>query len=165
MQTICTSLQTDNYTSTRHWNFLQAGCCFWCPTNSVKALKATTQHLSCQSNQNWSVHLVQHYVIAGIQRRSFLSVSRYFSVQVSCLLTSSGMVSKNVHVFSSCKMVVCVYSSRFGVEPYFLHSTAGWVKNRVMRCFHGYLSADKCKCFVCGTAGGGVVAQRWGVGL
>jgi len=37
---VCTSLQTDNHTSTPTLNFLQAGCPFCCPTNSVKALKA-----------------------------------------------------------------------------------------------------------------------------
>jgi len=37
----CTSLQTDNHTSTPPLCFLQAGCPSCCPTNSVKALKAT----------------------------------------------------------------------------------------------------------------------------
>jgi len=36
----CTSLQTDNHTSTPPLRFLQAGCPFRRPTNSVKALKA-----------------------------------------------------------------------------------------------------------------------------
>jgi len=40
MQITCTLLQTDNHTSTSSLNFLQAGCSSWCPTNSVKALKA-----------------------------------------------------------------------------------------------------------------------------
>ena len=39
MQTICTLLQTDNHTNTSSL-FLQAGWSNWCPTNSVKALKA-----------------------------------------------------------------------------------------------------------------------------
>jgi len=38
---VCTSLQTDNHTSTSPLSFLQAGCPSCCPTNSVKALKAT----------------------------------------------------------------------------------------------------------------------------
>jgi len=38
-------LQTDNYTNTSSLNFLQARCCSWCPTNSVKALKARTGSL------------------------------------------------------------------------------------------------------------------------
>jgi len=37
---VCTSLQTDNYTSTPPLSFLQAGCPSCCPTNSIKALKA-----------------------------------------------------------------------------------------------------------------------------
>ena len=40
VQTICTLLQTDNHTNTPSLNFLQARCVSWCPTNSVKALKA-----------------------------------------------------------------------------------------------------------------------------
>jgi len=38
---VCTSLQTDNRTSTPLLSFLQAGCPSCRPTNSVKALKAT----------------------------------------------------------------------------------------------------------------------------
>ena len=37
---VCTSLQTDNHTSTPPLSFLQAGCHSCHPTNSVKALKA-----------------------------------------------------------------------------------------------------------------------------
>jgi len=37
---ICTSLQTDNHTSTPPLSFLQAGCLSFHETNSVKALKA-----------------------------------------------------------------------------------------------------------------------------
>ena len=40
MQTMCTSLQRDNHDNTSSLNFLQVGCSSWCPTNSVKALKA-----------------------------------------------------------------------------------------------------------------------------
>jgi len=36
----CTSLQTDNHASTPPLSFLQAGCPSYCPTNSIKALKA-----------------------------------------------------------------------------------------------------------------------------
>jgi len=38
---VCTLLQTDNHTSTPPLCFLQPGCPSWCPTNSIKALKAT----------------------------------------------------------------------------------------------------------------------------
>jgi len=37
---VCTSLLTDNHTSTPPLSFLQAGCPSCHPTNSVKALKA-----------------------------------------------------------------------------------------------------------------------------
>jgi len=37
---VCTLLQTDNHASTRPLSFLQVGCPFCRPTNSVKALKA-----------------------------------------------------------------------------------------------------------------------------
>ena len=36
---VCTSLQTDNHTSSPPLSFLQARCPSCCPTNSVKALK------------------------------------------------------------------------------------------------------------------------------
>ena len=39
---VCTSLQTDNHTSTPLLSFLQAGCPSCRPTNSVKALKVVT---------------------------------------------------------------------------------------------------------------------------
>jgi len=37
---VCTLLQADNHASTPPVSFLQAGCPFCCPTNSIKALKA-----------------------------------------------------------------------------------------------------------------------------
>jgi len=37
---VCISLQTDNHASTSPLSFLQAGCPFCRPTNTVKALKA-----------------------------------------------------------------------------------------------------------------------------
>jgi len=37
---VCTSLQTDNHTSTPPLSFLHAGCPSCCPTNTIKALKA-----------------------------------------------------------------------------------------------------------------------------
>ena len=42
---VCTSLQTDNHTSTSPLSFLQAGCPSCHPTNSVKALKATINRI------------------------------------------------------------------------------------------------------------------------
>ena len=42
---VCTSLQTDNHTSTPRLSFLQAGCPSCHPTNSVKALKEQSQYI------------------------------------------------------------------------------------------------------------------------
>ena len=50
---VCTSLQTDNHASTSPLSFLQAGCPSCRPTNSVKALKASTYiHTSLYSAKN-----------------------------------------------------------------------------------------------------------------
>jgi len=40
MQIICTLFQTDNQASTSSLNFLQVECSCWCPTKSVKVVKA-----------------------------------------------------------------------------------------------------------------------------
>jgi len=45
---VCTALQTDSHASTLPLGFLQAGCPSCCPTNSVKALKAT-EELQCKA--------------------------------------------------------------------------------------------------------------------
>jgi len=51
LQIICTSLQTDNHTSTSSCNFLQAGCSFWCPANSVYSkLAVTTDFYTAECN-------------------------------------------------------------------------------------------------------------------
>jgi len=39
---VCTSLQADNTPALHHSRFLEAGCPSCRPTNSIKALKATT---------------------------------------------------------------------------------------------------------------------------
>ena len=41
---VCTSLQTDNHASTPPLNFLRAGCPSCHPTNSIKALKSTSNN-------------------------------------------------------------------------------------------------------------------------
>jgi len=61
---VCTSLQTDNHTSTPPLCFLQAGCPSCCPTNSIKALKACDIFQLEEKNL-----LARHYCM------NFLSVS------------------------------------------------------------------------------------------
>jgi len=53
---VCTLLQTDNHASTPPLTFLQARCPSCHPTNSTKALKATTQQQ--QNNNNKSVMIL-----------------------------------------------------------------------------------------------------------
>jgi len=50
---ICNSLQTDNYASTPSHSFLQAGCPYCRPNNSVKALKACSMHTKPQKSNTW----------------------------------------------------------------------------------------------------------------
>jgi len=52
MQTICTSLQTDNHTNQSSLNVLQVGCSSWCATNSVKELKDSDVHVYMHGNLN-----------------------------------------------------------------------------------------------------------------
>ena len=44
---VCISLQADNHASTPPLSFLQAGCLFGCPTNSVKALSIGRLEQKC----------------------------------------------------------------------------------------------------------------------
>ena len=50
---ICLSLQTDNHASTPPLSFLQAGCPFCCPNNSVKALEERGRKLSACTTQDY----------------------------------------------------------------------------------------------------------------
>jgi len=49
---VCTSLQRDNHTSTPPLCFLQAGCPFCRPTNSVKELKARVKALKAPASKH-----------------------------------------------------------------------------------------------------------------
>jgi len=55
---VCTSLQRDNHTSTPPLCFLQAGCPFCRPTNSVKELKARVKALKAPASKHWGQELV-----------------------------------------------------------------------------------------------------------
>ena len=48
---VCTSLQTDNHSSTSPLSFLQAGCPSCHPTNSVKALKVQSKQFIQHQSQ------------------------------------------------------------------------------------------------------------------
>jgi len=57
---VCTSLQTDNHDSTQPLIFLQAGCPSCHPTNSVKALKATTDARNTHARTHARTHTHTH---------------------------------------------------------------------------------------------------------
>ena len=56
MQTICTSLRTENQINTTSLKSLQAGCSSWRPTNGVKALKATEHRVDRENKPGTDVN-------------------------------------------------------------------------------------------------------------
>jgi len=61
---VCTSLQTDNHTSTPPLIFLQAECPSCRPTNSVKALKALKEKCKCKKfNLQYEIVVVSATVL------------------------------------------------------------------------------------------------------
>ena len=60
---VCTSLQTDNHTSTALLSFLQAGCPSCRPTNSVKALKINQNVLSSDRTTYCNIYLYQYFIL------------------------------------------------------------------------------------------------------
>jgi len=67
---VCTSLQTDNHTSTSPLSFLQAGCPSCHPTNSIKALFPSKAHNVSKCCQ----------VVVTTSNRSFLVYKLSFMV-------------------------------------------------------------------------------------
>jgi len=63
---VCTSLQTDNHTSTPPLSFLQAGCPSSCPTNSIKALKAMALNKPSICNENEKKMLCKDYLLISL---------------------------------------------------------------------------------------------------
>ena len=60
---VCTSLQTDNQTSTPPLSFLQAGCPSCLPTNSVKALKTITTNCTLFHQNVSSIYTCRRLVL------------------------------------------------------------------------------------------------------
>ena len=61
---VCTSLQTDNHADTTPLSFLQAGCFSCRPTNSVKALKASTW-----IRFYWTAFLQRYLILAMLRNK------------------------------------------------------------------------------------------------
>ena len=69
MQTICTSIETDNHTNTSSLNFLQTGCSSWRQTNTVKALKAPLE--TNQSGKNAAIRYVYLFLSVLLPNRNY----------------------------------------------------------------------------------------------
>jgi len=76
---VCSSLQTDNHTSTPPFSVLQAGCPSCSPTNSVKALKAIKYY---KLLQNWQkpftieIYTRKLFVVASVKNFNVHYVNR-----------------------------------------------------------------------------------------
>ena len=79
---VCILLQTDNHASTPPLSFLQAGCPSCRPTNSVKALKAMTELLSCA---NPSIHGTDRVCVCACARAWCVRACVHHSEQVQHL--------------------------------------------------------------------------------
>ena len=99
---VCTSLQTDNHASTSPLSFLQAGCPSYCPTNSIKALKAILNKNNKQKLQE------AHYWIYGWQKyfriRNWAPVSQHVIIlQCINLFSNRLYFIFNIHSFLWCQ--------------------------------------------------------------
>jgi len=90
MQTICTSLPTDNHTNTSSLNSLQAGCSFRRPTNSIKAPKAHSIQKNSTSNL-----IIKLQIHREAEEKEPLLFYEYFNMQ--CNLTKfSPLIVMNI---------------------------------------------------------------------
>jgi len=84
MQTICTLLQT---TPTRHHSqFLQTRCSSWCPTNSVKTLKADIITRTAYWKVKKEFIIVIHFYTVSFQYKPAIQRSVMYSVTDSVSL-------------------------------------------------------------------------------
>jgi len=91
---VCTSLQTDNHTSTSPLSFLQAGCPSCRPTNSVKALKALSLHYLPDRMYKQKISSFHSNAVSNFTRLStsrclmssiLLTCDLYFTLTCDCL--------------------------------------------------------------------------------
>jgi len=165
MQIICSSLQTDNHASTSWLNFLQAGCSSWRRTNILKPkldtsklsatsyIRATKDDqgqsgcgqwtqtfslwiLACSPFCRWAEVLYKDLWKCTVETATLQSMSRiwWWQWQINLLLLQKSMPSVLWH---------CWFGIVKSIWP---------VKNWVMRCWHGYLSAVRYKWFAHGSA-------------
>ena len=85
---VCTSLQTDNHTSTPPLSCLQVGCPCGRPTNSVKALKANLS--GCITRQTTALNGSTFY-----RRDAVIEGASYGPVSVSVSVTSRCSIKRD----------------------------------------------------------------------
>jgi len=106
---VCTSLQTDNHTSTPPLSSLQAGCPSCRPANSVKALKANTGAISCNlfaaAVARCCVRLTTSSLRASSTHRHRLSPPSHVRPSVSHMIPTRRSISS-----LSCPSISCTAS-------------------------------------------------------
>ena len=103
---VCTSLQTDNHASTPSLtlSFLQAGCPSCRPTNSVKALKAPSEAISCQNYKRQDQTLLPVQKLISKHRNTGITELLINVVNVLCM---SGLppiklqIADSLHVYDA----------------------------------------------------------------
>ena len=99
---VCLSLQTDNHASTPPLSFLQAGCPYCCPTNSVKALKANIFIL-----HKCKIHKQPRLLISAISRSGLIAMTQVNFQGLSLWISAwwwCGFLSKLAIILSSCSV-------------------------------------------------------------
>ena len=114
---VCTSLQTDNHTSTPPLSFLQATCPSCHPTNSVKALKAIhtdTNHAIfshvCHSYQQVA------YIICVHTMRPVTKVIKH--KQKVCTVVASSTNQVTQHAADSCHLQMSAVDTAVALSEY-----------------------------------------------
>jgi len=83
MQSICTSLQTDNHASTSSLSVLQARRFSWCPVNSVKALFKSTGLTCTKYAIMWAC-----LIMTEVDGRCWCVIVRHATASSSCFSAS-----------------------------------------------------------------------------
>ena len=107
---VCTSLQTDNHTSTPPLSFLQAGCPYCRPTNSVKALKGYSQRVHLKSAATVLLRIFIALISTGqkaVKRLCCVCVIRIYALIAVC--SASGSRLRYVMYSSVLWMTSCFY--------------------------------------------------------
>ena len=127
MQTIYTSVQTDNHTNTSSLNFLQAGRSSWHTTNSVKAISLVEKFHSKQNIPCISESFHHHNRL-----KLWVSVS-FNNWQILFILFNWNMPVRFTAVFNLDKSAEFITTAN-SQKSLTLHSTAWYTQNKSCEC-------------------------------